>query len=1144
MSRLLIILFTLAATTLTMQAQEPNAAFYIYQNDGHFDGFFYDEVQKISYSTLDTLGIEHDEYVSQEIVTADSTYRIMLTAIDSVGFQQPEIRYNPKVRFMRDEGMMPYLTAADGLMLTFSTDMPAELRPAIDDVLVCPDIDGELTTFVGIVVTTYEFEGTLRVHCKLIEKPSDVYEQFITVEEVQTNEATGEVRRRIAGAQPYRAEGNWTDVPLFKFNVDFEHDWQLSPHWNLVTNVHAGFGASASLAYKFTLSEFYIKGSLKAFIEFGLKTGLDGHIEDEFNVTNIPILSTVAKRFTRIPFPVNMPIMYANVTPQPFIRGEAHFNVSLTTGVRVQPFRISFEILDHKPWVSAGIFNEPGEKLKGDFDFKAEISGMVQLGMKFPLEIGLEDWFSKVYEATISETVYAGPQVSGNFTLASAAEGRKDNFYEAFKDMTIELSRFSLYNEIKSTTIPHLWKGQKHEFKFTRSASLDGLTMKLFPEIKDFKTEITGELNNNLTAKIGYIRGDVFLPQQIGVALYDKNDHVYKSAFRDETYSIINTFNDATVQIKDIEPGVYKIRPVIRFLGSNALTPIYKFEETFALGAPTIVLKPRTIDIEEEGGEKKVEILSTSTVTPDCYADAEWIHPEVDAQSFMLTVRADENPTMKFRKGVVYVSQVLEDGATISDSLVVKQYGGITLSKSQLDFDVEGGQEILDVRTMLTGVQVNVKGGGDWLHADLGGETLTITATKNTEGKRSAVITLAAFNKAGDGIVTTNLTVTQKTLLDIAVDTIYLDRMEDEKTISVTTSLPTLIVEEEASWLQVGSYGNTSFWVSAKRNYRAPRKTAIEVTATDGEQYATKRIVVVQDGEEQDKDVWPYIRTYMNSIEIPSEGGNVDIEVRTNMADIDIIYEDDDWEWLNVTYNPEEETCTFYADRNMTGKERKCHLRLSAKFGDHEDHENITVTQKPFINTVEYDGCAVTLRWGGDARADMMSLDGVSSFTYPCGIGVYGYSSPGVDGATFYSSGSDDYYGSWHINFSTIGGLMYGSFHWSQNNGQEGVSFSISGAPVGQSGPINPFGAYRGDPYWIGDAAFCYPNVGTWGYTHPDGNNYVGGFDYWYPIRDTETGEIVGTHHSTYNNPPVEIDVFLRLKDHGGYLPFGHPDRN
>ena len=79
------------------QAQD---AFYVYQNDGHFDGFFYDEVEKIRYSKTDTLGFEHEVFVSQEIVTADSTYRFMLTAIDSIGFVQlpPECTRREKGR--------------------------------------------------------------------------------------------------------------------------------------------------------------------------------------------------------------------------------------------------------------------------------------------------------------------------------------------------------------------------------------------------------------------------------------------------------------------------------------------------------------------------------------------------------------------------------------------------------------------------------------------------------------------------------------------------------------------------------------------------------------------------------------------------------------------------------------------------------------------------------------------------------------------------------------------------------------------------------------------------------------------------------------------------------------------------------------
>ena len=108
--RCAVIMFLAVAGSLTASAQEIEGgeAFYIYQNDGHFDGFFYDQVKQIRYSRFDTLGIERSEYVSQEIVTEDSVYRIMLTAIDSVSFVQPEIRFAKGVRFMRDEGMMDY----------------------------------------------------------------------------------------------------------------------------------------------------------------------------------------------------------------------------------------------------------------------------------------------------------------------------------------------------------------------------------------------------------------------------------------------------------------------------------------------------------------------------------------------------------------------------------------------------------------------------------------------------------------------------------------------------------------------------------------------------------------------------------------------------------------------------------------------------------------------------------------------------------------------------------------------------------------------------------------------------------------------------------------------------------------------------
>ena len=222
--RAAVLLIALAGS-LPIAAQEEEIeggeAFYIYQNDGHFDGFFYDQVKQIRCSRLDTLGIEHDKYVSQEIVTEDSVYRIMLTAIDSVSYVQPEIRYAKEARFMADEGMIAYYLSIskpsdDRFLLRFSDSMPAALQPKVGDVLCCPNLKDYDEAFVGKVKTVRSEGGEIQVECGYIEDLSEVFEQFITVEQIRQvlNENGTRTCRRIAGSRKTRAEGNWEDIPF------------------------------------------------------------------------------------------------------------------------------------------------------------------------------------------------------------------------------------------------------------------------------------------------------------------------------------------------------------------------------------------------------------------------------------------------------------------------------------------------------------------------------------------------------------------------------------------------------------------------------------------------------------------------------------------------------------------------------------------------------------------------------------------------------------------------------------------------------------------------------------------------------------------------------------------------------------------
>src|SRR3712207_898831 len=115
---LLSLLAIAMAVPAAAQVVEDGEAFYIYRNDGNFDGFFYDEVKEIRYSKFDLDNVEHEDYVVQEVVLEDSIHRIPLAAIDSVGFVQPEIILNPKLKNMDDLGITPYVTAVSGETVT------------------------------------------------------------------------------------------------------------------------------------------------------------------------------------------------------------------------------------------------------------------------------------------------------------------------------------------------------------------------------------------------------------------------------------------------------------------------------------------------------------------------------------------------------------------------------------------------------------------------------------------------------------------------------------------------------------------------------------------------------------------------------------------------------------------------------------------------------------------------------------------------------------------------------------------------------------------------------------------------------------------------------------------------------------------
>ena len=756
---------------------EGGEAFYIYQNDGHFDGFFYDQVKEIRYSRFDTLGIERSEYVSQEIVTEDSVYRIMLTAIDSVSYVQPEIRFAKGVRFMRDEGLMAYYVSmsqtGDGFLLQFNSGLPTALQPKKNEVLSCPDLPDYDEMFVGKVKSVRNEGGKLVVECGYIDDIKEVFDQFVTVEQVRNVQTVDGSRtyRRMAGLNtPRRVEGNYTDITLFNFT--YAHEWsgfKLTDNLTLGLALNIGFGMQATAVYKIRWGEFYVKTVLKDQVSLGATVSLDGELYAKSDLTMLPGVGALLDRFSKVPFPASFPILYVNLTPKPFTDVQAHLNVSVGIGGEVKGTAFMLELKDKWPYVDMGVnfiapFLPYNLEAEGTFNINAQLNGSVYSGIKFPIESGTEEWIKKICGLKAEMSVSAGPKVSGalNFDILKAPFGA----YEALKGSKVDLTLMSITTEA-SGDVTVFGKEGKH--KVSHSWDFGNYPLALLASVDDMTTEITGDNEDGL--KCHYeVSGDVCFPQKLGVGLYVKENEndiyykkLYQSKLRDELY-FLNTFNSVDVEFKDIPPGEYRARPLIAGPG---LIPVIEKEHIVYIAAKDIELKPEEGIFDEAGGEMEVTLVSQQTMPITATSDKDWITTDITLPDGkggygVMVVKVAENNTDAYRTGTVTVRQRYSTSEYKEKTFTVKQYGGLQLSPAKLNFTKDGGAETVEILTSMRPITINLNGAENWIGYELDGNKLYLTVKPNTGAPRTASITVSAWSSRHNGINAKTLTITQQ----------------------------------------------------------------------------------------------------------------------------------------------------------------------------------------------------------------------------------------------------------------------------------------------------------------------------------------------------------------------------------------------
>ena len=691
-------LFTLSFFTSPALAQiEDGKAFYVYRNDGDFNGFFYDEVIRMGYSKIDFNGFQHDQYVVQEIETADSLYRIPLAAIDSIGFQQPEIRFSPRVKFMDGSPLLPYITEISSpYRIHLRRDTPQELIPKSGDVLMSFDeeifdIDPyrrqEYAGYCMKVSFIYTKEKEYLVDLGLVTSLEDIFDQFISTEQVSMDEE-GNTKRRMAGYDSYRrAKEGFTKKPFFEYSGAIKRELPLPYDGTL--SVEAGLDCKVilSMAYNISRKRLFVKTSLDTNIDVTPKLTVKTSSSFEAVVDGVP------QCLKSIKFPAVCPLFQTRPLPDLLVRGGG--DLSLTASLAPVSFKwrqtFTFDT-DQFPIASyVSYLTELDEKEKQEKeqeaidkpgDVELSLSGFIQAGFKLSANIETNDWFEYVFSSSIGVDLFVGPKLEGKLGFSKAAF-EKDGAYGLFKDNYIKLHGLSLDLEARAE-LQAFWGDRERTTFFELSKQF--LTSELFL-LPDFKTTTA-----NYETDYGRLEVEVFpsrhllWPTYIGTAVYNyKGDRVLNDL---RTQSYLFDIKDAKYKtvFKDLKLrcGTYQTYPYVLLAGVEL--PVKSAQTSFFI-APQLLIgdsgRMDSIQVTSSAQQQEIPIITNTDNLKIAIVseDGNWLKAsftEYDEKNQYCSMILDmtENAS-HFPRSCDVIVTATEGNYTTSDTLRVQQAYGL-----------------------------------------------------------------------------------------------------------------------------------------------------------------------------------------------------------------------------------------------------------------------------------------------------------------------------------------------------------------------------------------------------------------------------------------------------------------------------------
>ena len=539
-----------AITGNTNEEYGAGKVFYVYRNDGDFNGFFYNQVEGISYSDISLDGKQKPYQVVQEISTADSLYRIPLVSVDSVGFVQPPAIMNSNV-FTFTSDHSSYILQANTESFTLKKNTPANYQPQVGNVVVskydCLSFpDGIMAK---VLSRTEQSDGIYYVceHASI----DDVYDQIVYYGYGDTYNTQNVEKSRALDVNLGLYSVLWDDIIDRTFNYD-----------ETSTNVnHHAVGTLEITIRKMSGKPLYARLTFDNDITSTYT--LNASSERGFTPDPVKIGNTLVAGRIFIP---ECPAIWFE--PQMSLYGylELVGSIDLDLSAHYRRFDKFHIICKDKKWT---------------FDHRTPIDeyglDLASLSIKGYAEIGVQPEFMISINGTAT-----GIGISTRIGLRETADFLKYDFlaenhdiYSYFKDSKTEESlTFSCSAFAQMGIFEGCLRGE-YQIGFRKIPFGTHYILPLFSEINIEKDE------NSYSAAIKCSPSrDLLLPLKLGLGLYNEDGALIKAIYDQNDYQYENSDFTLHKAFGDLERGKkYTVKPLMRLFGKDIpATPTKEFE--------------------------------------------------------------------------------------------------------------------------------------------------------------------------------------------------------------------------------------------------------------------------------------------------------------------------------------------------------------------------------------------------------------------------------------------------------------------------------------------------------------------------------------------------------------------------------------